>query len=154
MLAYKMACEHSERIAAVAMISSQIDSNYVNNNCILQRAVPLISINSRVDRACPYDSFTYKGKWFNSVQTGVSAWAHKSGCNIEPDSVYHGNNYEVNIWKVDNQEFSTLWALKNGGHAWPQGRGLLYIKHFEPSKIINANEVIWEFISKHSIKDK
>jgi polyhydroxybutyrate depolymerase len=154
MLAYRMACEHSERIAAIAMVSSQIDSNYVNNNCILQRAVPLISINSKVDSACPYDSFTYKGKWFNSVQSGVSAWANKSGCNIEADSIYHGNNYEVNIWKKDNQEITILWTLKNGGHAWPQGRGLLYIKHFEPSKIINANEIIWNFISNKSIDVK
>lgn len=154
MLAYRMACEHSERIAAVAMISSQIDSNYVNNSCTMQRAVPLISINSKVDRACPFDSFTFKGKWFNSVQSGVAAWAYKSGCNIAPDSVYHSNNYEVNIWKKDNLEITTLWALKNGGHAWPQGRGLFYIKHFEPSKIINANEIIWEFISNKSTSNR
>ena len=153
MLAYRMACEYSERIAAIAMISSQIDSNYVINNCTMKRAVPLISINSKVDHACPYDSFTYKGKWFNSVQSGISAWAYKSGFNLEPDSIYSGSNYEVTIWEKDAQEFTTLWTLAKGGHAWPQGRGLLYIPHFEPSKIINANNIICTFFLKHSAID-
>jgi polyhydroxybutyrate depolymerase len=151
MLAYRMACKYSERIAAIAMVCSQIDSNFVHRSCTIQKAVPLISINSKIDRACPYSTFTYRGKWFNSVQSGVAAWAYKSGCNIEPDSIYSGSNYKVITWKKYNQEFSTLWALAKGGHAWPQGRGLLYIPHFEPSKIINANDIICTFFLKHSI---
>jgi len=85
MLAYKMACAYPNRIAAIAMVSSSIDSEYVENAGNLSRSFSLIAINSMTDHACPFDSFTYKGKWYNSVAGGVLAWKHKNGCDSGPE---------------------------------------------------------------------
>jgi len=151
-LAYKTACRYSNRIAAIAIVSTSIDSHYVMNAPGFSRPVSLISINSKTDPACPIDSCSYKGKWFNSVLAGIESWKDKIGCSSDPEVAATPPCATMRRWKNPNGDETVLWITDNGGHAWPGGKGFLLLPHFQPSQCVNANQLIFDFFQKHDNK--
>ncbi len=149
MLSYKFACS-SGKIAAVAMVASSIDSQYVMTVPEFPRPVSLISINAATDRACPMDSFTYKGKWFNSVAAGISAWRNRNGCTLGPEVTMTPPCATMRRWKNQRGDETVLWTTVDGGHAWPGGRGILLLPHFKPSRCLDANRLLLDFFTRHS----
>jgi polyhydroxybutyrate depolymerase len=149
-IVYTMAYRFPRRIAAFAIVASGIDSVNVQNWRPLERAVSMISFNSMNDPVCRSDSFSYKGKWYNSPETGIKAWAGKIGCAQQPDTVIKGPCATMKRWSNRSGAEAILWITAKGGHAWPGGRGILHIPHFEPSNCINANELMCKFFLRHS----
>jgi len=150
-LAYKLVCAHTQKIDAIAMIASQIDARYIHEHC-KGAIVPLISINSEVDPACPIDSFTHKGKWFNSVEAGILAYVNHAG-DIRREKTDTLSQYVTmkKWWDIDCNPV-VQYITKDGGHGWPKGNGIFYIPHFEPSKNLDASQIILEFFIYDCIK--
>lgn len=145
-LAYRTALRHADRITAIALVCSKICRKFISDSCSISRPVPLLAINSISDPACPYDSCTYKGEWFNSVEEGVYKWAMKTGCIDITETDLGTARTRQTRWKDHTGKTKvTLITLNDGGHAWPGGRGLFFIPHFEPSRSLDANILISEF---------
>jgi|WetSurMetagenome_2_1015567.scaffolds.fasta_scaffold203611_2 poly(3-hydroxybutyrate) depolymerase len=107
-------------------------------------------VGAKNDPVCRSDSFSYKGKWYNSPETGIKVWAGKIGCAQQPDTVIKGACAIMKRWSNRSGAEAILRITAKGGHAWPGGRGILHIPHFEPSNCINANELMCKFFSRHS----
>jgi polyhydroxybutyrate depolymerase len=148
MLAYKFASIYPEKIRALAIVGSCIDSSYIINECKLSKTIPLIAFNSKLDMACRYNAFEYKGKKYNSVKSGIEMWAKACGFDIQPHSIINGKKFDKELWKDKFHNEIVLYTTHEGGHSWPGGKGLFSIPHFEPTQAINANDTIYKFFAK------
>jgi polyhydroxybutyrate depolymerase len=148
-MAYRLACEISEKIAAIAPVAGTMNVDL----CDPSRAIPIIQFHSFEDSNIPYlggigDGFSdHYNPPIDSVQ---NAWAIKNNCNIINDTLYEGTDFTHIRWSdcdcVYEQEF---YITTDGGHSWPGGSGSGIGD--PPSEFINANDLMWEFFQKYSL---
>ena len=156
-IAYRMASELSDRIAAIAPVGGPMGTE----TCNPKRPVPVIHFHGTDDENAPFKGGKGKGVSgtdFYSVEHSVQAWVKANGCKDEP--VVTKQQPRVNDGTTiirrtygDGKEGSevVLVEIVGGGHTWPGG----------PSKVrflgkttmnISANDAMWEFFQKHPMK--
>jgi polyhydroxybutyrate depolymerase len=101
------------------------------------------------------------------VQEGIDRWVAYDGCRREPKTgpTEHGQPGSTDAGETATRISYTrckqatevvLWKLTGSGHVWPgtpidlsaTPRGAVL---GEPTRIIDANELMWEFFSKHPL---
>lgn len=148
-MSYRLACELSHRIAAIAPVAASMSMN----ECNPQRAVPMISFHSYLDENVPFDGGIGSGTsdHYNAPQDSVlNAWAEKNGCTALSDTLLNNEQYTHIRWSncdcsVEIQHYIT----QDGGHSWPGGKSTLV---GDPvSEFINANDLMWEFFQQYTL---
>ncbi len=182
-MVYRLACELSNEIAAIAPIASQ----GVFESCDPKRKVPVMHIHGKLDPCCLYEggecggciteffgkigiSVQYDDKWTcDSVPNYIDEWKTRNGCSDEKITTFQNKGAICQTYQgcQSNAEV-TLCTIENLGHNWPgqesyaldacdsnsEGR---ICKAWETtvgplSQDLIANDQIWEFFKKHSIK--
>jgi polyhydroxybutyrate depolymerase len=155
MMAYRLAAELSERIAAVAPVAGTI----VVERFEPKRAVPVLHFHGTKDTLVPFAGFKKEFLPISSVAETIKMCVKANGCAEEPEvSVLPARIGEPDIKvtrKVYNQGKDdaevVLYIVEGAGHAWP-GRpipgGILGVTTYA----ISANELMWEFFQKHARK--
>lgn len=141
MMAYRIACEMSDQIAAIAPVGSQD----VTETCTPKRHVPTINIHGMLDQCVPYGGGP-GGDCFNKflhnmipivpmraetstivfpkVVDAVQTWAIKNGIPTSAKSTefYRKGKTECSTkkGKTANEEVA-LCNVADGGHSWPGG---------------------------------
>ncbi len=104
---------------------------------------------------------------FDSVQEGIDRWVKYDGCKRTPKT---GPTEQGQPGTGDDGETATkltyapckrgaevvLWKLTGSGHVWPgtpidvsgTARGAIL---GEPTKVVDANELMWEFFAEHPL---
>lgn len=149
-MSYRLACEASSKIAAIAAVAGTM-ALPTYNNCNPQRPVPVMHVHGTADFVVPYNG----NSSFLSVDASLNYWKEYNGCSAEaqtftyPDLVSEGSTVEAYVWP-DGSEGSEVRLLKvvNGGHTWPgntatSGIGITNMD-------ISASALIWEFVSRFS----
>ena len=150
MLSYRLACELSHKIAAIAPNGSTM---VVNQACRPSRPVPILHMHSVGDEHVPYEGGIgngISGIYNPPLDSVLNVWAANNFCN--PVAVTENRPmYKITEWKDCRNNVSMKYYLTlDGGHAWPGGlRGSS--GGDEPSSSINANDLLWEFFSQHSL---
>ena len=148
-MSYRLACELSHRIAAVAPVSASMSMA----DCSPQRAVPIISFHSYLDTSVPYEGGIGDGPsdHYNSPQDSVNnAWAEKNGCTIKNDTIQNNEEYTEIHWSncTCNAEIH-YFITQDGGHSWPGGNATPI---GDPaSEYISANDLMWEFFQQYTL---
>lgn len=70
-MAYRMACEHADKLAAIAPLAGRASS--MPAGCTPARPVDVLHIHGTLDEAVPYAS----------AETSVAQWTGKNGCGSE-----------------------------------------------------------------------
>jgi polyhydroxybutyrate depolymerase len=95
---------------------------------------------------------------FRSVDDTIAACIKANGCSATPEV----SEIEPKIDKIQvtrkiynsgkNGSEVVLYVLQDGGHVWPGA--LLQVPAFlgPSTRNISANDVIWDFFKKHSLK--
>ena len=120
-MAYRLACELSNRIAAIAPVSASMGMT----SCNPQRPVPIISFHSYLDTNVPFNGGIGSGPsgHYNPPQDSVlNAWAGMNNCAVLNDTIVNNSQYTEINWNncdcnVEIQQFIT----QDGGHSWPGG---------------------------------
>jgi polyhydroxybutyrate depolymerase len=152
MLAYRLACELSNKIAAIAPNSSTM----VNSTCKPARPVPILHMHSVNDTRVPYLGGTGSGTGTQgvimpSLEAVMNTWSTKNTCNKVGQVEVNDNNYKLTKWTSCSGNVTLEYYLtKDGGHAWPGGLSGSAIGD-TPSSVINANNLLWEFFQQHSL---
>lgn len=153
MMAYRIAAELSERIAAVASIGGTM----VCEECKPKRAVPVLHFHGTKDTLVPYAGVAKELVKMRSVDDTVQSWIKVNGCKAEPLVTELPTPHDA--FKVTRKSYNggkngsevVLYVIEGGGHVWP-GRpspgGFLGPTTYN----INANDLIWEFFQKHPMK--
>ena len=153
MLAYRIAAEHPEIVAAVAVASGTIGGVPAANEPEWsvprpKQPVPVLALHGRADTHVPYDggrAAQSRGKSSAiSVSRSIGMWVDADGCDPEPQvESMGGARVERQTWFDcrDGAEV-VLYSIKGWGHEWPKANSL---GGFE------AAAAIWQFFERHRI---
>jgi polyhydroxybutyrate depolymerase len=163
MMSYRLACELSDKIAAVAPIASNL--TLVTSDCNPVRPVPVIHFHGKADRIIPYfggdtDPAIPKifviGGGYPPVTETISFFAQKYSCGIKNETYKNGQAVCETSSGCRAEAEVTLCSMENSGHTWPggvvvntDGRWSEYVG--EVSTDISANDIMWEFFKKHRL---
>jgi polyhydroxybutyrate depolymerase len=157
-LSYRLACELSDRVVAVAPVGANLSEN-IAATCAPNRAVPVLQISGRADPLTPYDGGDAQGAQVLSAEKSVAYWAEKNGCGEAsntnlPNTTQDGTLVTLSSY-AECQEGADvqLYTIIGGGHTWPGGLQYLPERTIgKTSQDINASEVIWKFFAEHPLR--
>lgn len=148
-MSYRLACELSERIAAIAPVSASMTIAA----CQPARPVPVISFHSYLDTSVPYLGGIGDGvsNHYNSTQDSVlNAFAAHAYCTILNDTLQHDAAMTVIRWHdCDCGAEVITYRTQDGGHSWHGGNGTPIGD--PPSTTISANDLMWDFFQQHTL---
>lgn len=156
MLAYRLANELADTIAAIAPIAGPMGFRLVAPS----RPVPVIHFHGDEDEFTPYLGGVGKrsatGTNHISVPETIQAWAAANECPLQPTittlrpTVQDGTVIELHEYKPgrDGAEV-VLYLIRGGGHTWPNRPPR---PHYlgKSTQNLDANETIWDFFSRHA----
>ena len=157
-MAYRLASELSDRIAAIAPVSGPMGTE----KCDPKRPVPVIHFHGTDDQFAPFKGGkgekSLSGTDFYSVDHSIQAWVKANGCKEEPATVELPDKAKDGT-KVTRKTYGggkdgaevVLIMIDGGGHTWP-GRepGLKMLG--KSTKNVSANDLMWAFFEKHPMK--
>jgi polyhydroxybutyrate depolymerase len=156
-MAYRLASELSDRIAAIAPVGGPMGTDTVTP----QRPVSVMHMHGTNDEFAPFQGGKGRGlsgTEFQSVERSLRTWVKADGCAPEPvvtkvpDMAKDGTSVIRSTYGSckDGAEV-VLVAVEGGGHTWP-GRepGLRALG--KSTRNISANDLMWEFFEKHPMK--
>lgn len=149
-MSYKLACDLSNRIAAIASVTGSMNLNQPNS-CFPQHPTPIMEIHGTADLVVPYDG----ASWIESIVDILSYWADFNNCDLDPiitdipdSDPNDGSTVENHLYSNGNNGVEVEhFKIINGAHTWPGnaigGSGTNYD--------INASVEIWKFFSRYDI---
>jgi len=151
-MSYKLACQLSHRIAAIASVGGIISAGTVEQ-CNSQHTMPVLQIHGTLDNIVPIDG---TNGW-NSVEETMSFWSELNGCvkidTIQLPDIDPSDGCTVQkISYYDSNEESEVIFLKviDGGHSWP-GASADYSWSGNRNMDINASVEIWNFLKNYKL---
>ncbi|HWB10228.1 MAG TPA: PHB depolymerase family esterase [Pirellulales bacterium] len=155
-MAYRLAAELSDRIAAVAPVAGSMATEVGT----LKRPVPVLHFHGTKDEFIPFEGGkgpkSLTGTHFRSVEESVAVWVRANGCDDRPkvDRLSEAGDEMT----VTRQTYGpgrggaevVLIVVEGGGHTWPGQKSPAKILGKSASNI-SANDLMWEFFQKHKI---
>ena len=166
MMAYAMAAEASDHIAAISSVSGQVEIPVIHPT----RAVPTMEFHSVNDPIAKFDGTPNADPLLRlSVMQGIDQWVKADGCSAKPHT---GPTTVGAAGSISAGETATpitythcrsgaevvLWRFTGSGHVWPGsplnmgpeknwilagvGRGII---------LVNADETMWQFFRRYSL---
>jgi polyhydroxybutyrate depolymerase len=166
MMAYAMAAEASDHIAAISSVSGQVEIPVIHPT----RAVATMEFHSVNDPIATFNGTPNTNPLLRlSVVQGIDQWAKADGCSRRPHT---GVTVVGAAGSISAGETATpitythcasgtevaLWRFTGSGHVWPGsplnmgpkknwilagvGRGII---------LVNANETMWQFFQRYSL---
>ena len=152
-MAYKLACQLSHRIAAIAPVGGVISTTTLEE-CNPSRAIPVLHIHGTKDPWVPLDGFS----GWHSVEETISYWTNINNCeNAEttslPDTDPTDDSTVERISYTDctNNSNVIYYEVINGGHTWP-GAGPTGYSAGNTNQDFNAGVEIWNFFMDYQLK--
>jgi polyhydroxybutyrate depolymerase len=157
MMAHRVGVELADRFAAVASVSGPL----ALDRCDPCRPVPVLHFHGTQDPLIPIEGPTTTVKaliHYRPVEDAMRAWARADGCDAEP-AVTELPERVKDGTRVSRKSYGTgkggaevvLYVIEGGGHTWPgQPAPVPWIGR--PTRNVEANDVIWEFFQKHTLK--
>ncbi len=151
LMAYRLACDMSEEIAAIAAVGAH-DAEI---ECNPTRKVPVIHFHGMNDESAMYNGGTCgkragPGWSCRSVPEYLAMWASRNECGATQHVTYQKG--EATCMEYDNCKASVvLCTIQNAGHTWPGGQYAGNLGEEELGAIspdINANDEMWKFFSR------
>jgi polyhydroxybutyrate depolymerase len=161
MMAYRVAAELPDLIAAVASVSGTLEVAVPAG----RRPLPVLHFHGTDDKFVPFEG----GRGPRSLATGphasvehtIRTWTTLDGCRPEPRReelplvVTDGTNVVRESYPGcrDGSEV-VLYEIRGGGHTWPgrQPRPAVGTMLGRTSGNVSANDVMWEFFRRHPVR--
>jgi polyhydroxybutyrate depolymerase len=145
-MSFSLACQLSERIAAIASITGSMTPQ-IYNSCQPQHAMPVLQIHGNEDSVVPYEG---NRSWTRSIDDVLGYWnqlnqntAPPQVTMIEDTNFFDGSTVEHYLYSNEMQRINVEhYKVLGGGHDWPGAWG---------NKDIEATQLIWEFFQQYNI---
>lgn len=157
MMAYRLASEMSDRIAAIAPVSGPMGTK----DCHPGRAVSVMHFHGDADEFAPLTGGKGRGPsgtHFYSVDHSIQAWVTANGCHQNarttqlPDRDDDGTKVkQVRYDSGKDGAEVVLVLIEGGGHTWP-GKEPRLRSLGASTRDISANDMMWEFFQQHPMK--
>lgn len=149
MMAYRVGCELSDRIAAIAPVAAALSVS----SCAPASPVSVVIFHGTADTYIPYEGGIGRsvstGRKDPAVSAAVSFWVRQNGCATDPHRQTHGIvRHDTYPGGREGSEVA-VYTIEGGGHAWPGGkRG--WLLGSRPTQALSATDAIWEFFDRHA----
>lgn len=149
-MSFLLACQLSEKIAAVASVTGSMTPD-IYNACNAQQPTPILQIHGTSDSNVPYNGATNS----LSIEDVTSYWVNYNNCETNPTittfpdtDTTDGSTVEHSVYENTNNGI-TIEHMKviGGGHTWPGSAIILP----GTNQDINASMEIWHFFSRFNI---
>ena len=149
-MSYKLACELSNRIAAIASVTGTMAST-LPNNCSPAHPMPVMEIHGTADATVPYNGT----QGMTPIPAVLNYWVNFNNCNPVADSSdvpdisnTDGCTAKHYVWNGgDNGATVEHFKVIGGGHTWP---GALF-NIGVTSQDFNASQEIWRFFNQYTL---
>ena len=149
-MSFHLACQLSNRIAAVASVTGSM-TPYTYNSCNPLHPTPIMQIHGTLDPTVPYNG----DSWTKSIDEVTEYWANFNNCNTNPNinDVPNTNLIDQSTVKQyvynngDNGSTVEHYKVIGGGHTWPGFGIALAGTNYD----IEANIEIWRFFSQYDL---
>ncbi len=147
---YKLACELSERIAAIASVTGSMNVNQTAT-CDPEHPMPVMEIHGTADGTVQYEG-TFL---FASIESVLEYWVGFNDCDATPIVEQLADTDPNDGCTVEHQRYpnGTLgvevehYKIINGGHTWPGAAFIIGVTNQD----MGASKEIWRFFSKYDI---
>ncbi|MGH8103758.1 MAG: alpha/beta hydrolase family esterase [bacterium] len=150
MMAYRLGCELSDKIAAIAPVAGAL-----NLDCKPNQPVSVVAFHGTADLHVLYDGGVPKRRadknhprTDKSVADSIDFWVKFDGCLPKPQSETRGNIMKDTYTGCKNETSVALYSIKGQGHAWPGGHKWAPWADL-PTTELSATDVTWEFFKAH-----
>jgi polyhydroxybutyrate depolymerase len=153
MLSYRLACELSDRVAAVASVAGTLGIH----RCPATRAVPVMHFHGLADQNSPYQggvgARSVSRVNFTSVPQTIDFWRRHNGCPEAAETVLKGEATLKRWTPCRSGSEVALWSIEGGGHTWPGGETTLLEKPIvgPVNRDISASDEMWAFFARHRL---
>lgn len=150
-MSHTLACELSNRIAAIASVTGSIFNTQYGTNCHPGRPVPVMQIHGTSDPTVPYNGSSTS----MPIDSVVKYWVTKNGCNPVASFSNVPNTNTADGCTAEHYRYTgglsgssvEFYKIINGLHTWPGfpfgGTGT--------NMDINASKEIWRFFRKYKL---
>lgn len=149
-MSFSLACELSNRIAAIASVAGTI-TGFNLDECLPLRPVPVMQIHGTADGTIPYDG----NPLFVSVPALIDFWVEHNQCHPEPIITElpdidptDGCTAENHLY-TDGVNGSTVehYKIIDGGHSWPGAPIIIDVTNMD----FSASKEIWRFFNQYDL---
>jgi polyhydroxybutyrate depolymerase len=149
MMAYRLACEAGDLVAAVAPVSAVI----VVAPCEPRFPVSVLHIHGTADRHVPIaggvGAKSITGYPYPPVADSIALWAATDDCRKDPILSAPAPGVTLRSYPLCTLGIAVDYiVIEGGGHAWPGGKRMAKFLD-EPSKAMDATPFIWQFFAAH-----
>jgi len=145
-MSFLLACQLSNRIAAVASVTGSMTVQTFNN-CNPQHPTPVLQIHGTMDATVPYNG---NPTWTKSIEDVIQYWVNYNNCDPNPTTINIANSNLLDNSTVDQFIYSNgdndvnteHFKVYGGGHDWPGVWGNLDM---------DASIEIWKFFLRYDI---
>lgn len=148
MMAYRLACELSDKITAIAPVAA---SMMKEEPCNPVRPVPVLHVHSILDENVPYDGgLGVSGDFYAPpLDSVLTVWSINNGCGDDP-VVQDNEEFVKTTWdNCGDQSAIEYYLTYDGGHSWPGGKPRALAD--PPSEYINANDLMLDFFQRFAL---
>lgn len=152
-MSHALACELSNRIAAIASVTGSIDEDRIDY-CDPQHNTPVMQIHGTADGTVPY----YGDFGFMPVDSVVAFWVKQNHCFADPEFTAVPDIVTTDLCTAEHYVYSgcydniniELFKIIGGGHTWP-GTAITFLG--VTNLDINACREIWRFLSQYRLDE-
>jgi len=149
MMSYRLACELSDRIVAIAAVAGTDNTRACNP----ARPVSVLHIHARDDDRVLFDGGAGEDSErvtdFTSVADSIDAWKSHDGCHKPIERVLDVPGAHCDAWTdCADQTAVQLCVTDGGGHSWPGGEKPRR-RGSAPSTALSATDLAWAFFVAH-----
>ena len=160
MMAFRLGCELSEKIFAIATVAASMPEN-LYKNCSPIKHISVLIIHGTDDPIVPWSGGDvvvfgkHRGRVV-SINKTVEFWTRYNNCTFQSKEYLPDldPNDGTRVWmeKYKNEKNGTevvLYGVEGGGHTWPDGYSRFPQITGNMTHDINACEVIWNFFKEN-----
>lgn len=149
MLAYRLACEIPEKIAAVVAVSGTL----AVDDCERAKDVPVLHIHGEHDKNVPFAGGRGQHSLANvahrSVPDTINLITRPRVCTAAERRTVNGD-IQASIYHCSGGAPVELYVIKGGGHAWPGGKGRN--NKLPDNRHVSAAKLAWDFAKQFQKK--
>jgi len=152
-MVYRLACELSDRIAAIAPVSGTLGVDSPKPS----RPVAIIHFHGLADHFAPFKGGAGRASPnHRSVADTLAWWIQANHCQPKPVETKQEADYTVERYGPASGEKGApivLYKLTEGGHQWPGGVKFgSFLSTEGIAEDVNASEIIWKFFEANPLQ--
>ena len=138
MMAYRVAAELSEKIAAMAVNSGQMVYDF--DKCNPEFSVPIMHFHGLEDPICPFEGGANEQIVLPPVEDVIEFWRQLNDCYSNPYTILDSNGIFGRKWdSFDGNGDVIFYTIEGWGHPWP--------RKDEPG--IDTTDIMWDFLKQY-----